>query len=290
MIRSLINFLNQPYPEPLRTKRSWILILGISLIVFFVLALFQPFGLYYLESKSKLLYFSGYSLVTGAALIVYLQILPLLFPKVFSEKGWKVWKHIFWLLALVLTIGVGNMLYTSRLIVQININWYSVLVFEGFTFAVAIIPILLTVSLSYIRHLKRNLKAVDDISGAINIKVKKDEEAEESVFIEGNNRNEKIAVKPSEFYYAKSEGNYLQVFYSQNGEKRQDMIRLTLNNLIDIFEKYDFIMRCHRAFVVNTKEIKSVDGNAQGLRLKLKNVEGEVLVSRNYVSKIRELA
>lgn len=289
MIRSLIKFLNQPYPEPLRTRRSWILILGISLIVFFVLSLFQPFGLYEFQNSFKLLYIAGYAFITGAVLIVFLQILPVLLPVSFSEKNWKVRKHIIWLLALVLTIGVGNLIYTSWFIVHIQINWNSILIFEGFTFAVAIIPIVLTVTLTYIRHLKRNLKAADDISGILSASDDKNEDDHEAVIIEGNNKNEKILVKPSAFYFAKSGGNYLHVYYRQNGEQRQDIIRLTLNSLKGVFEKYDFIVQCHRAYLVNTKEIDRVDGNAQGLRLKLKNVEGEVLVSRNYVGKIKSL-
>ncbi|PLX23727.1 MAG: hypothetical protein C0599_03945, partial [Salinivirgaceae bacterium] len=146
------------------------------------------------------------------------------------------------------------------------------------------------VSLSYIRHLKRNLKAAGEISENLNGNSENNINQEEAILIEGNNKNEKISISPSAFYFAKSDGNYLQVYYEQNGEQRQDMIRLTLSNLISVFDKYDFIMQCHRAYVVNTKKIKGVDGNAQGLRLKLENVNSEVLVSRNYVSKIRDLA
>lgn len=289
MINSILRFLRQPYPEPLRSKRSWLLIASISFTVFLILFLFQPFGLYLFKSELKTLYLAGYGLITGATLIFYMHILPVLFPKLFSYKNWKVWKQVAWLSLLVLTIGFGNLTYTSWFVVQIEINWKSALVFEGFTFAVAIIPIFLTVFLNYIRLLKRNLMVANEIQGGLKTKIKEEQNNQDQILISGNNKNEEVSLVPENFYYAKSDGNYVHVAYLNEDKIKQEMLRLTLSGLLEYFTNFDKIVRCHRAYVVNCDLVENVEGNAQGLRLKLKNMESVVPVSRNYVSGIKSI-
>jgi DNA-binding LytR/AlgR family response regulator len=47
-------------------------------------------------------------------------------------------------------------------------------------------------------------------------------------------------------------------------------------------------MRCHRAFIVNTKNVSHIEGNAAGYRLSLKSTENKIPVSRNYGPAITE--
>jgi len=64
--------------------------------------------------------------------------------------------------------------------------------------------------------------------------------------------------------------------------------RSTLSKLADELLVYN-IVRCHRSYLVNINAIKSVSGNAQGLKLQLKNTEQIIPVSRKYISKIKTI-
>jgi DNA-binding LytR/AlgR family response regulator len=49
-----------------------------------------------------------------------------------------------------------------------------------------------------------------------------------------------------------------------------------------------FVMRCHRAFLVNLQTVTKVTGNLQGYQLQLGDTGREVPVSRGYAKEIRE--
>ena len=50
-----------------------------------------------------------------------------------------------------------------------------------------------------------------------------------------------------------------------------------------------FIVRCHRAFLVNLHQVVKVDGNSQGYRLRLEGCTEEVPVSRGYAKCVKAL-
>lgn len=50
-----------------------------------------------------------------------------------------------------------------------------------------------------------------------------------------------------------------------------------------------FIIRCHRAFLVNIRMVVKVDGNSQGYKLNLEGCEEDVPVSRAYAKEVKAL-
>ena len=50
-----------------------------------------------------------------------------------------------------------------------------------------------------------------------------------------------------------------------------------------------FIVRCHRAFLVNTRRVVRADGNSQGYKLSLEGCEEAVPVSRAYAKEVKRL-
>ncbi|MDD4697250.1 MAG: LytTR family DNA-binding domain-containing protein, partial [Fermentimonas sp.] len=82
--------------------------------------------------------------------------------------------------------------------------------------------------------------------------------------------------------FAKSEGNYIE-FYLRDVNVDKIVKRLTLKELESALEPFPEIIRTHRSYLVNTNQIKGVEGNAQGYKLKLKSYEGTIPVSRNMI-------
>ncbi len=52
---------------------------------------------------------------------------------------------------------------------------------------------------------------------------------------------------------------------------------------------YPRLFRCHRAYIVNSARIVKVAGNAQGLKLTLKDAAAAIPVSRRYVDEFRRV-
>jgi len=95
---------------------------------------------------------------------------------------------------------------------------------------------------------------------------------------------EKLQISIEDLIYIASNGNYVD-FYLFEKDK---IIRKTLRNSLNDIEKqlidFPFCIRTHRAFMVNMHFISDKKGNAQGYRLRLKNTDEEIPVSRKKLS------
>lgn len=67
------------------------------------------------------------------------------------------------------------------------------------------------------------------------------------------------------------------------------LLRLTMKQAEASVASAPFIIRCHRAFLVNLHQVIKVDGNSQGYRLRLDGCADEVPVSRAYAKEVKGL-
>ena len=113
------------------------------------------------------------------------------------------------------------------------------------------------------------------------------ETTNEVVILSGNTK-ESLEICPKDLLYAEVLGNYVTVHYLEDNEIRQKSIRTTLQQIIDDLEAYPQFVRCHRAFIVNISNVTNVRGNSHAYKLSLKNMDGEVPVSKSYTKSIKE--
>jgi DNA-binding LytR/AlgR family response regulator len=66
------------------------------------------------------------------------------------------------------------------------------------------------------------------------------------------------------------------------------MIRYSLKKATETVNEFEFILRCHRTFIVNINHIKEITGNSQGYKLYLENLDFPVLVSQKYIASFKE--
>lgn len=285
-MRKAIKFLKEPFPEPRHSRQAWFLTTAIGFSIFAILAMFQPFGLWQITVPARYFIMAGYGLVTFLIVSLFIQLLPYLFKNWFSENKWVIWKHGVWLIILVLTIGIGNLIYTNA-ILSISLTLKSLVIFEFFTFTIGIFPVTGSIFYSYIKYLKRNMALVQMLSDSQPKRANQQKSEDASICILGTNKGEGVEMKVHDLLFVKAEGNYIQVFYRFNENTTQTLIRSTLKMMLQQTAKHQNIIQCHRAYIVNTNNIDSATGNAQGLKLTIKDCPEKVPVSRNYVQIIR---
>jgi len=126
---------------------------------------------------------------------------------------------------------------------------------------------------------------------AINDEIDKTEttvvEKLDAVNITGESK-ESLLVSPSDIIYIESVANYLSIKYLQDGELKQKRIRNTLKNVEETLAGYPFLLHCHRAFLVNTRFITHVEGNAAGCQLHLFSIDHTIPVSKANIDAIRQ--
>ena len=100
---------------------------------------------------------------------------------------------------------------------------------------------------------------------------------------------EMLEVDAHTLFYVEAEGNYIRVAYSSADKMQQKLVRATMKQAEEAVAACSFIVRCHRAFLVNIHTVVKVNGNSQGYRLRLEGCTEEVPVSRGYAKEIKTL-
>lgn len=99
--------------------------------------------------------------------------------------------------------------------------------------------------------------------------------------------------KAGDFLYAEAKGNYVKVGYRSDSDKEKKitwrLLRATMKQAEEAVSACPFIIRCHRAFLVNIRMVVKVDGNSQGYKLNLEGCEEDVPVSRAYAKEVKAL-
>jgi len=284
----LINRLNQPLPRLREEPNNWSVIIGVSIFISLFLWIFQPFGLAGAKMNYKELFIIGYGGVTFVVLTLFSVLIKKLLGYLFPGKQWTVWKHIIWLTLLLLAIGTGNYIYTFVFIDPIIWNWKVFFLFQLFTVIIALIPISIITLYSVNQKLKKNLAIATNINQEIKHKETVDNDKHKTVTISGKNKGETLTLPEKDIYFVCSEGNYVRIYYKGKARIENMMLRNTISEIKLQMQSTDSIVQCHRAYLVNTTKVTKAEGNAQGFKLEMDELDNTVPVSRKYVPSVKE--
>lgn len=285
MMNKIAKYLKQPYPVP---ENSWRFIIPITFFVVIFLYVFQPFGLSNFNSNYKIFILLGYGLVTFLVQLLVLLVLPRFFKSFFNEKRWSLGLEYLLLLSILFLIGFGNFLYSVTVFNFEESFFRLFLIFQSATLVVGVFPVTLVLILHQNKLLRANMKEAEYFEKYLNnLNPKSNTNNLNTIILASDSTKDKIKVIPDDICFIESEGNYVNIIQAKDGNIKRDILRTTLKKLEDDLKQFKFIMRCHRAFMVNLNKIASVKGNAQGYRLKLINMDDVVLVSRSYVENFK---
>ena len=151
-------------------------------------------------------------------------------------------------------------------------------------------------------QLTRNLKEAMEMNGHLSRRISPEVgiasledkvfSSEEALVFAGGTK-EMLEVKAGDFLYAEAKGNYVKVGYRSDSDKEKKitwrLLRATMKQAEEAVSACPFIIRCHRAFLVNIRMVVKVDGNSQGYKLNLEGCEEDVPVSRAYAKEVKAL-
>lgn len=256
------------------SRGKWIFILLTALFTFLFINVFEPFDTYASSSKDVITQFLEISIATigmvGASAFAHFVLRRLLGIPTFSYLTILPW----FFLELVL----------------ISLTWTLLTVMadglqDGFfrLFADNCVESLFLVSLPYwavliflnTRHQLRGQQEAVDPNAMI-------------VFREKSGK-EKLSLPLRSVLYLESSGNYITVYFLENEEVQQFILRNTLKNLESELLAYGLI-RCHRSFIVHTRNIVRMEKGSNGFSLVMKqHATGVVPVSKSYTSEMDKI-
>lgn len=294
-MNKLAELLRSPYPM---LCQRWKTVLIPSVIIFLIIYLLQPFGISAMHGEYKLPILLGYGVVSAMALSIFIYLTPALFPAYYKEQSWTLGKNLVNTFMICFLIAVGNWLYSSWVYgLDLNVRLFSIC----FIWVALLAPFPIIFIMMWNRNLQlaRNLKEATEINFYLSKKISLEdksvlserEEACSKVLTFSGGTKEMLEVEGNDFLYAEAEGNYIKVNYRSAGSGKviQKLLRATMKQAEDAVAPCSFIIRCHRAFLVNVRLVVKVDGNSQGYRLRLEGCGEEVPVSRAYAKEVKSL-
>jgi DNA-binding LytR/AlgR family response regulator len=98
---------------------------------------------------------------------------------------------------------------------------------------------------------------------------------------------EQLAVPVNDLRFVEAMQNYVVLHFVKEQQPQQEIVRITLARTAELLSDTAFV-RCHRSYLVNSRAIEQVSGNAQGLKLSMKSLpDAEVPVSRTYIDALK---
>ena len=98
--------------------------------------------------------------------------------------------------------------------------------------------------------------------------------------LEGQGQGARLEVDPSNILYVESMANYADIYYISENETRHITLLITLKQIKEILSDFEYIVQCHRSFLVNVNFIESMTALGSVYQLQLFRVEKQLPVSR----------
>ncbi len=297
LMGKLAELWRSPYPT---FYQRWKAVVIPSVIIFLILYILQPFGISQIKN-GVFWVVGGSALIAAGASGVFTYLLPALFPTYYKEQNWTLGKYVLNLLLMLLLIAVGVWAYQSWLMGM----WLDKqLFFVALFWVMVLAPFPTVFFLMWNRNLQltRNLKEATEMNAHLSRRVSpeagtadledKESSSDEMLVFSGGTK-EMLEIKAGDFLYAEAKGNYVKVGYRSDSDKEKKvtwrLLRATMKQAEEAVSACSFIIRCHRAFLVNIRMVVKVDGNSQGYKLNLEHCEEEIPVSRAYAKEVKAL-
>lgn len=176
-----------------------------------------------------------------------------------------------------------------------TLKWY--LKTLDLCFITAIIMVIAMLVLSKIRCIQNSLRELEAINEMLRQQQERDaikgdddtaSHVERQCVLHSDYNGQDITIYPHNFIYVESVGNYANLCFIDNEQLTTTTIRTTIKQLKEDLSGNDFIVQCHRGFLVNLEYVESMEGSNGRLFLNMFYSEKKIPVSRANKITIKE--
>jgi hypothetical protein len=274
-------WLLKEFPQNFIIRKPYAGSIIVWLFVFSFALIYKPLGSHPAQYLSYEATMAIYSLISAASLIGWIWLLKAI-PWYGKANDWNFLKEI--TAILLLLSGVGVVVYFLAFAIEEPAERWNIPTFLDSmvnAFLVGVIPFLFFTGM--------NLRFLFMDEKEIQIPGKNENESGQLIHINSQLKKEELKFFPNQFIYAESESNYVNFYILKEGKIFKHMIRNSISNVEEQLSAIPFLIRTHRAFIVNLKKVRTKKGNTLGYRLRLDGVDKEIPVSRNNTHHFNDL-
>lgn len=263
------------------TKKDKILkfLISVAVFAFFFILIYKPFGsMKWLDNMN----FDTYFIYTGV--IVFSGFLVLSFSRFLLYKIQKLRRlelkhYLCWLVVEILIIAVACALVGIAINKNHSMTFWE-LIPRVFLYSLSILSIPYIVFGLYFALIEKNRQLQEYLNEKM--KVNENLSSEDLVKFYDKGGNVRLTVKFEYLFYIESFGNYVKVFYLNHDKINRFLLRNTLQNIEQQFEKTQLV-RCHRSMIVNITKIKLVRKEKENYWIELDNPNTPIIpISKSY--------
>ncbi len=253
--------------------------IGGAVYVFIFLYTFEPFGMYNLSGLFKLEIILFYTIAGLTITLIHLFWIQDFIFKRYTLGNTFLWIGWITFLTSISSAFINDLAFNEG---HFYIISFILFIGIGIVFVLNIIPVSILILGHYIYLLKKQVKVTSQINRTISEK-SITRNSSGKITISASNQRDNITLNINDLLYISSADNYIDVYYFEGKLLKHNLIRNTLNNIENqISKKFQNIKRCHKSFIVNINNVKSVSGNASGYKIELDRVGFLIPISRKY--------
>jgi hypothetical protein len=279
----MFKLLAKPFPADFSLKRiSFHALIAFS-VVFFILFFLAPFRMNLLPVYKRFTTSLCFAMVCPLVIYPIDYTFSRVFTNFYKESSWNIGKQICNTLLIVVGITIGNALMSNMIFNQ-PLNTSTFIGFLSYVLLIGVFPIVIGVFYTQYTNQKKFIqlsKVANEplaLENVANSQVVGSNDSQ--ITLHGQNSDELLHLQLIELLFMEAADNYVEIHYFQEVQKKV-LFRSTLNLLHQQIASFDGVVKCHRSFIVNKASIVSTEGNAQGLKLILKNCTSSIPVSRS---------
>ncbi len=190
-------------------------------------------------------------------------------------------KEISWNLWLLLTISASDFIFYTSLLGVLKISFYDI----AKILLLGILPVAVLIIINQERMLRSHLKSAQQLNKKL---IESKNKKEKLIHFESDYKKDKLSIPSDSLIVIKSADNYIEIYYKSENIVKKQLIRYSLKKAIETVNGYEFILRCHRTFIININYIKEITGNSQGYKLFFDKIDFPVFVSQRYIASLKK--
>jgi len=267
-------------------KENFGLYLSICFGVFLFILFFQPFPLDRLDFNNRLLFVAGLAAIP----FLFLVSVGIAFNRFIQKNRQENTQNIVpaYLSGFIL-FAVSTIAFTFYLcyVGFVEITFY--IIFKAALICLAP-PVILRIY-DLFRELKQQNLSLKKEKENIQKQVDnyKEDFHNKTIDFFSENQNEILVLPVAEVVLIQSADNYVEIIFRDEGQFKRKLLRNTLRNIEQQVQQFSTFIRCHRTCIVNMHYIEKLHRNYQNQWLSLNGYSEKVPVSRQYLSKLREI-
>jgi hypothetical protein len=253
--------------------------------VFLFILFFQPFPLDSLNYNNRLLYVTGFGLISFVLQFFIIGLVPVLFPRKFKRTERENFSGYVLGFLYIILAGLSFAFYIR----YVGGTYLSLYVLFKI-FLVCLFPLIILMILHKNKYLIQIIEVLREQNKMYLSKLGEYEKIvdEEELEFVSTNKSDQLVLKYKHLISVKSADNYIEVTYLKNGEVETRLLRSTLKNIENQLSGRSYFIKCHRTHIVNVMFVEKIVRSSGGYSLKMSCFEQNIPISRQYFIPVKE--